>query len=147
MALQHGRAPPQRIQQRGGVVVAADHARQLQIKALKGRQLQQKAADRQVEAPVDRRFKIKKYLAVCLCGQLRAIGLPRRHVPREDRRAQRIAGGLLQNHADLGVRRLCAAGLQQSADVLAVKQQVLRAENGHHARVLKRHQAGGRYAA
>ena len=146
-ALQHGRIPPQRIQQRGGVVVSADDAGQLQVKAFKGRQLQQESSDRQIEAPVNRRFKIEKYLAAYLRGQFRAIGLPRGHVPRDDCRAQRIAGGLLQNRADLRVRRLCAAGLQQPADVLAVKQQVLCAENGHHACVLKRHQAGGRYAA
>ena len=146
-APQHGGAPPERIQQRSGVVVAADDAGQFQIEALKGRQLQQKAAYRQVEAVVDRRFKVAEHLAVHLRGQLGAIGLPRRHVPRDDRRTQRVAGGLPQDGTDLGVCRLRAVGLQQPAYVLAVKQQLLRVEDGHHPRVLKRHKAGGRYAA
>lgn len=59
-----------------GVGIAADHAGQLGIEALKGGKLQQKTANGQIEPAVDRRLEVEKDLVVALGDELRAIGRP-----------------------------------------------------------------------
>ena len=143
---EHGGIALEPVQQRSRPRVAADHAGQLQIKALKGRQLQKEPPDGQVEAQVHRRLKVQKHLVERLRQHLRPEGPSPGHAPRRDRHAQRIPGGLLQNAAQLTLRRLHTAAVQQAQHVLPVKGQRVRVQHGHQARVLKRPQARRRRA-
>ena len=58
-----------------------------------------------------------------------------------------MADGRLQDPAKLAVRHGDLAVGKEFSDVLAVKKQVIRFQNRHQSRILKRHQITGRYAA
>ncbi len=145
IAAERGGAAQQPVQPRAGLRVAADRSGHFQIEALEGGQLQKKAAQGQIEAPVNGGIEIGKDLPKYPGRQLRAEGPSVGKTARRDGHAQRIAAGLPQNGAQLALRRRDAAQRKHPADVLPVKAQIVGLQNGHQAGVLKgRQRAGGR---
>ena len=123
-----------------GVGIAADHAGQLGIEALKWGKLQQKTANGQIEPAVDRRLEVEKDLVVALGDELRAIGAAADHAVGDDRHAQRVAAGFPQ---DLGKLRFADGGAllpEQAADILPVKKQGVGIQHRHKPGILEGHE-------
>ena len=77
---QHGCVPLEPIQHLSRVGISAYHAGHFQIKGLKGSQLQQKPPDRQIEAQINGRLKIQKYLPERKGDDLRPKGFSAGHI-------------------------------------------------------------------
>lgn len=95
-----------------GAAVAGGDAGQLQIERLEGRQLQQEAAQGQVEAAVHRVLEIGHHLAAHGLLHHGGIALPAGcHAAAQKLQRQRVAAGVAQDGGQLRVReRHAAAG-------------------------------------
>ena len=135
------------IQQISCVWVAADHTGHLKVKLLERRQFQQETAHRQVKPPVDSCLEVRKNFTVALGDDLFAERSAAGHVARNDVDPEWVADGFLPDRRELIVCRRDAAVLQQYANVILVKEQILCLQYGHQTRILECHQASGRRTA
>ena len=137
---QHGGILLQPAQPLPGTGVSAYHAGQLDIEALERRQLQQKAADGQIEPAINGGFEVEKDLVVALGHQLRAVVAAIGHAVGCYRHPQRVAAGLPQ---DLGDHRFPDRGalpMKQCPDILPIPEQGIGIQHRHEAGILEGHE-------
>ena len=141
---QHGGLAQQVLQQLPSVGIAADHSRQLRVKALEGRKLQKKPPYRQIKALVNMFLKIYKYLTPRLHRDFRTERLSAGHTLCGSHNAKWVTDGFLQNGANCAVCHGNFIGIQEFSDIVTVKEQIVCPQYTHQPRVLKRRQAAGR---